>query len=261
VLPYSAYFRLKPDTWQSNTADQRERLLLLVVPFRALTAQVTVAIVEFVGEHLHLLLPQVPPSTAKIDSTRFKLPQLASNTALQQLFGGTVLMGFLQVPGSRELPESLYENIRQAGQDSALYQRYISFIQNEFVPPLLKLEGVILEHVALFRYPSRELMHSWYPEMGFDKGANLSAPIMMVLNYISAWRELLVRWSANADAAPLHPWPLFPAIMYKLGNYWADEEQKEYQKLIDSEQSLDENWSSRIVNKKEELDTLFTTST
>ena len=112
MLPYSAYFRLKPDTWQSNTADQRERLLLLVVPFRALTAQVTVAIVEFVGEHLHLLLPQVPPSTAKIDSTRFKLPQLASNFFGQQMFAGTLLMGFLQVPYVRKLPESLYEQIR-----------------------------------------------------------------------------------------------------------------------------------------------------
>ena len=79
------------------------------MPFRALTAQVALAAVDFVGEHLHLLLPQVPPSTAKIDSTRFKLPQLASDTLLQQLFAGTMLMGFLPVPGSRELPESLYE--------------------------------------------------------------------------------------------------------------------------------------------------------
>ena len=54
------------------------------------------------------------------------------------------------------------------------------------MPPLLKLEGVILAH-ALFRYPSRELMHSWYLDMAFNKGINVSAPIMMVLNYVSAW--------------------------------------------------------------------------
>jgi hypothetical protein len=129
------------------------------------------------------------------------------------------------------------------------------------VPPLLKLEGLILEHVALFRYPSLELMQSWYPEIGFDKGANISVPIMMLLNYISAWRELLVRWSANVDATPLHPWSLFPAIMYKLGNYWADEEQKEYEKLIDSEHSLDEAFSSRIVNQAKDFNILFTSST
>jgi hypothetical protein len=71
-----------------------------------------------------------------------------------------------------------------------------------------------------------------------------------------------VRWDANADTVPLHvhPWPLFPAIRYnsKLENYWADEEQKEYEKLIDSEQSLDESFSSRVVNQKEELNSLFT---
>ena len=62
-----------------------------------------------------------------------------------------------------------------------------------------------------------------------------------------AWRELLVKWDANADATPLHPWPLFPAIMYRLGIHWADEEQIEYQKLIDSEHSLDEAFSSWMV--------------
>jgi hypothetical protein len=53
--------------------------------------------VDFVGEHLYLLLPQVPPFTAKIDSTRFKLPQLASNFFGQQMFAGTLLMGFGKV--------------------------------------------------------------------------------------------------------------------------------------------------------------------